>query len=517
MSESSTQIHRQLFSAISDQLPVALYSAVQSRALDKLAMQQLAIPSIQLMHRAGRAAFAAIMAQWPALTTVTIFCGAGNNGGDGYVIAGLARLQNLAVCVYAVGDSNKLTPDARLAREFAAANGVIVKPFHDDVLIEDGVIVDALLGTGLSGEIKADYRAAIDSINYAGLPVFAVDIPSGLCADTGTVFGDAVCADLTITFIAMKQGLLTAAAPDYVGELLFADLAVPETIFDAIQPSAQRISLDDLAPLPPRYRTAHKGDFGHVLVVGGDYGFAGAPLLAAGACARIGAGLTSVATRLEHIAAIVAAQPEIMAHPVRSGQELELLLSAPSLLVVGPGLGRSPWSEQLLQWAAMSNLPMILDADGLNLLAAGRPLGDCRRDNWILTPHPGEAARLLGVSTAEIQADRFTAIRNLHNRYGGVIVLKGAGTLIFDGETIALCADGNPGMATGGMGDVLSGVIAGLLAQAESLMLTPFEVAQYAVCLHARAADLAAADDGERGLLAGDLLPYLRELINDFG
>jgi NAD(P)H-hydrate epimerase len=512
MSDSPTPI----ISAVSQQLPTALYRAADSRELDRLAIERMPIAGIELMHRAARAAFAALLSRWPEPLSLQIYCGTGNNGGDGFVIAALAQLQKIPVTVYTVGAAEKFTADAQRAYQFARDSGVLIKPFDRKLTLENGIIVDALLGTGLRGDVEVDYRAAMEQINHSGLPVVAVDIPSGLCADTGRVLGAAVIADLTVTFIALKAGLLTGAAPDYVGELLFADLAVSETIYAAVQPVAQRIDVDVLPPLPLRARTAHKGDFGHVLVVGGDYGFAGAPLMAASASARIGAGLTSVATRLEHVAAMVAAQPELMAHPVRSGQELELLLAAPSVLIVGPGLGRSPWSEQLLQWAAMSNLPMVLDADGLNMLAAGRPLGECKRDNWILTPHPGEAARILNVSTADVQADRFAAVRNLQQRYGGVIVLKGAGTLICDGENIALCNDGNPGMGSGGMGDVLSGVIGGLLAQADSLGLSTFDVACYGVALHARAADLAADQDGERGLLATDLLPQLRHLVNDY-
>jgi hydroxyethylthiazole kinase-like uncharacterized protein yjeF len=518
-----------VFSAVTDQLPAELYRAEDSRELDRLAIQDLSIESIQLMHRAGRAAFTALLAEWSHIQIagqiteepLHIFCGTGNNGGDGYVIAGLAALQKIPVSVYAVGDESKLAVDAKRAREFAESNGVVVRTFpvsqSEDIDLSQGIIVDALLGTGLRGEIKQPYRAAIDLINHSGLPVMAIDIPSGICADTGRVLGDAVIADVTITFITVKQGLLTGDAPDYVGDILFADLAVPDSVYEKVTPSAQRIGVDVLLPLPHRKRTAHKGDFGHVLAIGGDYGFAGATLLAANASARIGAGLTSVATRPEHVSAIVAAQPELMAHPVTSGQELELLLSAPTVLVVGPGLGRSPWSEQLLQRAAMTELPIVLDADGLNLLAGGRPLGSAaRRDNWVLTPHPGEAARLLGVSTKEIQADRFSAARALQQKYGGVIALKGAGTIICDEQQIAVCDGGNPGMASGGMGDVLSGVIGSLLAQAESLGLTPFGAACYAVALHARAADHASLEHGERGLLARDLLPWLRQLVNGY-
>lgn len=262
--------------------------------------------------------------------------------------------------------------------------------------------------------------------------------------------------------------------------------------------------------LPPRERTAHKGMFGHVMIIGGDKGMGGAVAMAAEAAARTGAGLTSAATQPAHVAAILARRPEIMVTGVTSGQELEPLLTRPSLLVVGPGLGRSAWSEQMLQQATLCSLPLVLDADGLNMLAAGRVVRESRRNNWILTPHPAEAARLLGITTAEIQQDRATAVLALQQRYGGVIVLKGAGTLVCGpNSAVSICIGGNPGMASGGMGDVLSGIIGSLLAQGLELL----DAAQLGVCLHAGAADIAAKQ-GERGLLASDLIAQLHGLVN---
>lgn len=262
--------------------------------------------------------------------------------------------------------------------------------------------------------------------------------------------------------------------------------------------------------LPPRERTAHKGMFGHVMIIGGDKGMGGAVAMAAEAAARTGAGLTSAATQPAHVAAILARRPEIMVTGVTSGQELEPLLTRPSLLVVGPGLGRSAWSEQMLQQATLCGLPMVLDADGLNMLAADRVVREPKRDNWILTPHPAEAARLLGITTADIQQDRVAAVQSLQQRYGGVMVLKGAGTLICGADgAVSICNGGNPGMASGGMGDVLSGIIGSLLAQGLNLL----DAASLGVCLHAEAADIAAKQ-GERGLLASDLIAQLQPLVN---
>lgn len=255
-----------------------------------------------------------------------------------------------------------------------------------------------------------------------------------------------------------------------------------------------------------RARTAHKGDFGHVLIVGGQPGMSGAVRLAGEAALRVGAGLVSIATHPEHAAVLNNGRPELMCHAIAHAATLKPLLERATVLVVGPGLGQSAWARGLLAAVWDCDLPMIVDADALNLLAR-EPL---HRERWILTPHPGEAARLLGCATAEVQADRLAAVRAIQVRYGGVVVLKGVGSLIADGVHCRICAAGNPGMASGGMGDVLTGVIAGLCAQGVSLS----EAASAGAVVHALAADTAARRDGERGLLAGDLLPELRRWVN---
>jgi len=257
---------------------------------------------------------------------------------------------------------------------------------------------------------------------------------------------------------------------------------------------------------PKRPKDAHKGNFGHVLVVGGNKGMCGAARLAAEAAARIGAGLISVATRTEHILAITAARPELMCHGIQTGADLTPLLARATVLLIGPGLGRDAWAQALYQHALASPLPKVVDADALNLLSV-KPT---RQNNWILTPHPGEAGRLLGCSLATIQADRVLAAKQLQECYQGVVVLKGAGSIVQSSCTSYLCAAGNPGMASGGMGDVLGGVIAGLLAQGFELE----KAASLGTLLHALAGDKAATEGGERGLLAMDLMPYLRKLVN---
>ncbi len=259
--------------------------------------------------------------------------------------------------------------------------------------------------------------------------------------------------------------------------------------------------------LQPRPREAHKGNFGHVLIIGGNDGFSGAVHLAAIAALRVGAGLVSVATQPEHASMLNLTHPEIMCHGINSAAELNALFAKASILVVGPGLGNTPWSSALFAAALKEEKPLILDADGLNLLAEE----PCKKSNWILTPHPGEAGRLLKKTTQDIQQDRLAAIKLLQHHFGGHIVLKGSGSLIMGPEdtTPFICHAGNPGMATAGMGDVLSGVLGGLAAQGIPLKI----VSRLGVLIHAMAGDLAAKE-GERGMIASDLLPYLRKMVN---
>ena len=480
-------------------LPVALYRTAQVRDLDRMAIQELGIPGFELMSRAGAAVFQCIRKQWPEARSVAVFCGSGNNAGDGYIIAGLALMAGLNVCVYSLADPLNLNGDARTAyRNYSDAKGVTL-PFPAGEPIEADVIVDALLGTGLDRPVTGLYAHAIALINQLPAHVVAVDGPSGLNADTGNVMGCAVKAECTVTFIALKQGLFTGLAADYCGEIFYSALAVPDAVFQAVTPSAVRVVK---VPLPRRNRCSHKGNYGHVLIVGGDSGYSGAARLAGEAALRVGAGLVSVATRPEHATLMNLSRPELMCHGVETTGQLTVLLEKADVVVIGPGLGQSDWAKALFLATISAQKPLVVDADGLNLLA----LSPVINPGWILTPHPGEAARLLQCSIAKIQQDRFAAVAAIQASYGGIAVLKGAGTLIASNDDIAVSTTGNPGMASGGMGDVLSGVIAGLLAQGLPLK----NAAQQGVYSHGWAADLAAEKDGERGLLASDLMPYLR-------
>lgn len=484
-----------------------LYRAEQVREFDRRAIEAHGIGGYALMTRAAAAALGALRARWPQAHRLRVLCGAGNNAGDGYALARLARQAGLDAAVGWLGDPATLRGDARTAADAAAHAQVPLQPFAPALLDDADVIVDALLGTGLGRPLAGDWAAAVAAANASTAPVLSLDIPSGLQTDTGAILGEAVRAELTVTFIAPKLGLYTGSGPECAGEIQVASLDVPEAVFAGIEPAAARVTAAELPAWLParRARDAHKGAFGHVLVVGGQPGMSGAPRLAAEAAARTGAGLVSVATHPGHAAMLNLGRPELMCRAALTAADLEPLLARASVLAIGPGLGQNDWGRGLLAAALETGLPCVLDADALNLLAAE----PARRGEWILTPHPGEAARLLGCAAAAVQADRPAAVRALQARYGGVVVLKGTGTLVHDGRRTWLVAAGNPGMASGGVGDVLTGVIAGLLAQG----LAPLGAAVGGALVHALAGDSAAAG-GERGLLAGDLLDALRRWVN---
>jgi len=486
-----------------------LYRADQVRAMDQYAIKQLGVSGTVLMERAGESAFALVQKRWPQARSVAVVCGTGNNGGDGYVLARLAASAGLDVRLLTVGDSNSLHGDALAASQRVYSTDLTAVPFDKSLLRQCDLVVDAILGIGLRGEVDAERDAVITAINESGLPVLALDIPSGLNADTGHVQGNAIRADATLTFVALKRGLFTGEALNHCGEVFCEDLNLPDAAFVGQHAEVRRIRYDHYTSLlSPRPRDSHKGDYGHVLIIGGETGYTGAVRMAGEAAARVGAGLVSIATRASHAALLNTGRPELMVHGVEEEAAFNRLSERATVLVVGPGLGQGPWALQMLQLALDSGLPLVMDADALNLLS------QAPRTNrkWILTPHSGEAARLLGQSTQEIQRDRFAAVLSLQSQYGGIAILKGAGSLVAGDtqEPVALCTDGNPGMASGGMGDILSGIIAGLVAQG----LERWHAACLGVCLHARAGDAAAAAAGQRGLLASDLMSWIRRLAN---
>lgn len=481
----------------------ALFTTARVRALDQAAIGD-GLAGIELMERAARAALEVLRTRWPQARTLCVLCGPGNNGGDGFLLAALARAAGLQADVITL--PGQPSGDAARARARFTSQGGQVSAFTESLPAAD-VYVDALFGSGLNRAPAGDAATLIAAVNAQARPVLAIDVPSGLNADTGVAYQPCMRASATVCLVGWKGGLFTANGPGQCGERSLSTLDIPVHVYAHAEPDARLLT--PLA-LPVRPCDSHKGRYGHVLAIGGDLGAGGAVRLCGEAAARIGAGLVSVATREANVGPILAARPEMMPHGVHVPRNLEPLLARASVIALGPGLGQDDWGHGLWQAALDAGKPTVLDADGLNLLARHpRALSE----RIVLTPHPGEAARLLEAPTAEVQADRFSAARALAQKYRAVAVLKGAGSLIADPEgRVAVCPWGNPGMASGGMGDILTGVIAGLLAQG----LNTWDAACLGVGLHARAGDLAARA-GERGLLASDLFVYLRALVNGRG
>ncbi len=489
-----------------NQLGMPLYRAAMVRAHEGHAAESVGLSMFTLMERAGASLLQHLRSRWPTAQQVLVLCGKGNNGGDGYVLARLAREAKLNATVVQAGDAASITGDAARAREAFLGGGGEEQAWDAALLQQADVVVDALLGTGLSGSVTGVYAELIDALNRSGVGVLAADIPSGLCADTGTVLGVAVRACATVTFVARKPGLFTGAAADYVGDLQLNALGIGDAFERLCAADAVWLRRGYLMHwLPARRSSAHKGEHGRVLIVGGHASMPGACRIAGEGALRSGAGLVAVATAPGNRAVVMAAQPELMCEEIALASSLAPRLSWASVAVVGPGLGLDDWSRTLWHAVLAGSAPLVVDADALNLLAE-QPV---KRENWVLTPHPGEAARLLGCDIATVEQNRYAAVRSLQQKYGGVVVLKGAGTLICDGQTTAVANVGNPGMASGGMGDLLSGILGALIAQC----LSPMQAACLAVTVHGDAGDLAAAY-GERGMLATDLLPHVRMLVN---
>jgi len=487
------------------QLPEELYTAGQSKIIEERALNNN-INSPNLMGLAGRAAFALLGEVWPGAVSILVVCGGGNNGGDAWVLASLAKRAGLEVRLMELVKPS--TTDAKLAAKLAYDAGVRPIPFQTELLGTPDVIVDGILGLGLKGAPSNVVLSGIRAINNINRPVLALDIPSGLNPDTGAVEIDAIRASITITFICCKPGLLTGEGSRYTGRLRFDDLGVDSSVFADIQPVARRLSgrnsglfIQDIAA------PAHKGEAGSLLIIGGNSGMGGAVRLAGEAALRTGSGLVSIGTRKANITSIHTGCPELVVHSIEDGGSIVELVEKSPYVVIGPGLGLDAWANSIFASVMKLESVLVVDADGLNILAEQPRYNS----GWILTPHPGEAARLLGKNTEEIQRDRLQASIDIQSLYGGICILKGAGTIVRTPNNGAfICNTGNPGMATAGTGDILSGVIGSLLAQG----LSNEEAAQCGVWLHGSAGDLAAID-GQRGMIARDLLPALRQLVDE--
>ena len=489
-------------------LPYKLYTSEQVRKYEPVAAQMVGATLAALMERAGEACFNAIHRRWQNKQRLLILCGRGNNGGDGYVVARLAKQHSYGVQLVQVGNPDTLTGEAAQARDKWLQVGGLILPFDEANLEQADIIVDALLGTGLSRDVEAPFDHMIQVINQLHKPVCAVDVPSGLDANTGKVLGCAVKAEISVSFVARKQGMYTGKAADYVGDIVFDELGIRQAFQEQVDSHVEQCRYANFKHfLTARNRTYHKGMCGKVYVVGGDLGMPGAIRMAAEACQRAGAAIVTVISRPEHLGPILSHRPELIVSGAQTASPTlkQQIASAAKVIVVGPGMGTENWGQSMLNMCLETDVPLVVDADGLNLLSEA----PVKRENWILTPHPGEASRLLDLTIEEVEDDRFAAAQALQKKYGGIVILKGSGTIVTNGDLIRVCRVGNPGMASGGMGDILSGIIGSLLAQG----VPAFEAACAAVCIHGDAADLAA-EQGERGMLATDLYPHVRRLVN---
>lgn len=505
-------------------MPQHYYQAKTIRDIELLAMRILSISEYELMQRAARSAFNVLMDQWRNTRRVAVVCGSGNNGGDGYELAAHALKLGLQAEVWAISDAK--TNTAQSARQAYLNAGGEVRVWNHELFMarhRDGhaVLVDALLGTGLQQAPREGYAQAIDTINAmqaTGTPILALDVPSGIHADTGHAPGASVNASLTVSFVGKKPGLVTGAGVVKSGRVIVDHLGIPATLYTSFSRMANALEASTLRQwLVPLPADAHKGMMGKLQIVGGCVGMQGAVQLAGEAAGRIGAGWIQLVTHHRHAASLSASLPALLMQAILDTPEIEFDSVSANAVLLGCGLGQSDWgakcAAQTLDYAISRQVPMVVDADGLNILAR-QPR--CY-ERWILTPHPKEAARLLHCSVDTVQTDRYAAAHGIAERYGGVCVLKGAGTWIVSTDQTGqednyLNTTGNPGLASAGTGDVLAGMIAGLLAQGLPLQ----GAAAAGVWLHGRAADHYACNQAQRSMMAMDLSPQLGYILRQF-
>lgn len=506
-----------------------LLTAKEMREADRQAIEAYGVPGLILMENAGLALAEEVeeyLSENPD-DFVLILCGKGNNGGDGMVAARHLTNRQVPCSVVLIGKTKDLKGDAKIQFDILQKMQV---PVHEITSLTElepflgaGCIVDALLGTGITGQVTGLMEEVIQWINESGATVISVDLPSGIQSDTGACGGDCVMADVTVTMAALKRGLVFSPGRDCAGEIVIADISAPETIFETVPASTFLIELEDVQEmLPLRFSEGHKGTYGKIAVLAGSRGMTGAASLVSRATLSAGAGLTVLGIP-ESLNPILEAQSaEVMTRPLAETPEgslskaampeIQKLLDWADILILGPGLSLNPETAELVQHLVKSvTLPMVIDADGLNNLAGQIRLLKSRTAPTILTPHCGELARLLGESTDDVCNNRQAALERIVKNTGCVCVLKGSPTLISaPGEPVYVNPTGNDGLATAGAGDVLTGIIGGFLAQnVESI-----EAAIAGVYVHGDAADLFASEYSERALIAGDIIDLLPETLH---
>lgn len=502
------------------------------REMDARAIKDFGIPGVVLMENAGKGATEKILTYFPDVVgdDVLIVCGAGNNGGDGFVVARHLANFNCNVRCCLLSDPSKLSDDAKVNFKVVKNMGIEVfilteeegLPNFLDMLYDAYLVVDAIFGTGLKKEVAGVYLKAIEAINKSGTNVVSLDVPSGLDADTGNPLGISVEADLTITFALPKVGLLIFPGADYAGELDVVDIGIPQSIYDEAKIDTfliERWQIIDL--FPPRYENSHKGDYGHLFVIAGSTGFTGAATMTCEASARVGAGLVTLGipkslnpileNKLLEVMTLPLAETENGSLAHEAFGAIEKACERKTAIAIGPGLGLEPSTQKLVRDVIEKiELPVVVDADGLNALASNVEILLKRKSATILTPHPGEMARLIGSDTQKVKSDRIKVAKEFAKRYGCYVVLKGARSIVAAPEgNIYINPTGNPGMATGGVGDLLTGMIGGFLAEG----MNPLESSIAGVYIHGACGDEAALKYGERGMLARDILNEIPKML----
>lgn len=508
-----------------DTLPSNLYLAEQIKLGEIKCAAQQGIDMYQLMEAAGHAVFDCVLAKYANANHIVVLAGTGNNGGDAYVVARLINHSNMPVTVFSPKPQSKLKGDAEIARQSFLSNGgtiVALDQLPDFFAkVQPSLLIDGLLGTGFDGKLRDNYRVALEFINTKSIPIIAIDLPSGLNSDTGHVVDFSLKATYTVTFIGLKIGLVTGDGPDYCGTLLFAGLGIEQCLNQSNTASAVWLKSPSQSKLQKRKYNSHKGSFGHVVCIGGAVGMPGAIFMAAKSALRTGAGKVTVITHPQNVTLVNGLAPELMVFSCdgEMDQSIQDKISHADILVVGPGLSDTSWGEtiftQLVHFGLLAHAPTILDADALNLLSKHYDVLIKSRNinQWVLTPHPLEAARLLDSSVADISKNRVVSAQKIADKYSAVVVLKGCGSIITDGTHVAINGSGNPGMATAGMGDVLAGVIAGVLTNCGKNEIDLQKTTEKAVFLHGLAGDITAKN-GEIGIISTDVIDFMPKALD---
>lgn len=512
-----------------------IVTAEEMRGIDQRASQEYGVASLILMENAGIRVVevAETYLENSTLRRVVIVAGKGNNGGDGLVVARHLMNSGARVDTFLLGDPEEMTPDTRVNYEILRKMEARLFPLKD----EDGLnrllistlsadlIIDALYGISFRGRLREFDSQVVSIMNQARKPIVAVDIPSGVEADTGRVIGEAVRASWTVTLALPKLGLLLEPGCSFAGRVTVADISIPSKLLSEKTLKTSLLTEDLIKGFfPPRPRQSHKGTFGHALVIGGSIGMTGAVMLSAASALTVGAGLVTAAVPESLLPIVEGGLVEVMTAPLAETRQksialealpaIENLLGTVSVCAIGPGMSRYPEAKAIVRFVLeRSGVPVVIDADGLNALGEDMSVLENRQIPIVLTPHPGEMSRLLGTTVGELQSRRMEAARAASSKWGVTVVLKGSGTIVAEpnGETY-LNVTGNPGMATAGSGDVLTGIITGLIAQG----IRPNAAAGIGTYLHGKAGDLIKETRGERGMIAGDLIRALPEVIKGF-